>query len=61
MRVPCCTDLSGISASDVELVGISRDGVIIEHRLLTMIARVWYLVRIKDIIVRCKVVTVYTL
>ena len=36
-----CTDLSGILASDAELVGISREGGIIEHRLLIMITRVW--------------------
>ena len=48
-----CTDISGITASEVELGGISRDGVIIEHRLLIMIARVWN-VFIPDIIVRCK-------
>ena len=35
-----CADISGIAASEVELGGISRDGVIIEHRLLIMIARV---------------------
>ena len=35
-----CTDISGIAASKVELGGISRDGVIIEHRLFIMLARV---------------------
>ena len=39
--LPICTDLSGISASDAELVGISRERGIIEHRLLIMIMRVW--------------------
>jgi hypothetical protein len=36
-----CTDLSGISASGAELVGISRERGVIEHRLLIMIMRVW--------------------
>ena len=48
-----CADISGIAASEVELGGISRDGVIIEHRLLIMIARVGYVFS-PDIIVRYK-------
>jgi hypothetical protein len=41
LELPFCTDLSGISASDAELVGISRERGIVEHRLLIMIMRVW--------------------